>query len=706
MLFNHQASAATGALPTTQKLYLFLLILFAFIVQLFDPIRMGDTDMWYHLSDGRYFWTTGQVADSYFYSFYPQTETWFNHFWGFQALIYKIYEYSGYQGLVITRSVLFLLIVTGVAYFIFSDQPKKHFYLKVILFLLLAFLIQGRAYQLRPHLFSYMMIPIFLVLLEKRRDLILLLPVFAAIWISTHAIEWVIAALICGAYFLEELFTKEKQSDKRFLTVILLTPIVFLLSPDTLALIKAPFSIPAGFSNYIAELQPVNPVVFYSVTLSLKSLDANTAFTLLAGCSVTGIIFLGVKKKLRLSHLILALASFYLLTKGSRFIWEWALLNLPLLTHAINNLPPTKPENLAKKSHLVLYALAFYPFYLFYQTVNFHQPYPLNPEGLPEGSVAFLKQTNAQGNLFLPPNEAGYTQEELHPAIKIHSDMKSNATMFLELGGALANKEAFKNLTEKYRIDFALLTNPYLKKNDILKELGYVPVFLDTVGVLYAHPELQKAITDNYQITTDLFSSVEDAAKADYLREMERVLEIYPSERVLLALIIKRFHEKEYDKALEHAQLLYELFPYSANSAYWIGNLYENKNMYHEALKYYRIALEYSDENFKQKVLRQVGTCYYLLEDFGNAYDAFSQSMNIFKYNETVEDMFQYAFSAIIKGKLDQAKMILSSIIQRAPEDKAKIKQSAKNLLDDINAGKYDAPGFFNWLYNTALGNT
>ena len=77
-----------------RNFYLFLVVTAAVLVQFMTPIKMGDTDMWYHLSDGKYFWENLRIADHYFYSFYPKVNEWYNHFWGFQAVIYKFYEYG------------------------------------------------------------------------------------------------------------------------------------------------------------------------------------------------------------------------------------------------------------------------------------------------------------------------------------------------------------------------------------------------------------------------------------------------------------------------------------------------------------------------------------------------------------------------------------------------------------------------------------
>ena len=43
-------------------------------------------------------------------------------------------------------------------------------------------------------------------------------------------------------------------------------------------------------------------------------------------------VYLFFKGRARISHTLLALGGVFLLARGYRFIWEWALLSLPLLS--------------------------------------------------------------------------------------------------------------------------------------------------------------------------------------------------------------------------------------------------------------------------------------------------------------------------------------------------------------------------------------
>ena len=86
---------------------LFFLILIGYFAAW--PIVMTDTDLWYHLSGGRYFWQTGTIAHDAFFSYITPSKYWYNYYWLFQAVVYKIFEWTDYYGLIALRCLLYFL---------------------------------------------------------------------------------------------------------------------------------------------------------------------------------------------------------------------------------------------------------------------------------------------------------------------------------------------------------------------------------------------------------------------------------------------------------------------------------------------------------------------------------------------------------------------------------------------------------------------
>ena len=58
------------------------------------PIAGTDTDLWYHLNGGRYFYETGSVARTSFFSFIEPQRLWVNYYWLFQVVVYQVFSWS------------------------------------------------------------------------------------------------------------------------------------------------------------------------------------------------------------------------------------------------------------------------------------------------------------------------------------------------------------------------------------------------------------------------------------------------------------------------------------------------------------------------------------------------------------------------------------------------------------------------------------
>ena len=62
-----------------------------------QPIySISDTDLWYHLSSGRYLAQFKEIPNNGTFSFIAGSREWSNYYWLFQCLVYRVYAISGY----------------------------------------------------------------------------------------------------------------------------------------------------------------------------------------------------------------------------------------------------------------------------------------------------------------------------------------------------------------------------------------------------------------------------------------------------------------------------------------------------------------------------------------------------------------------------------------------------------------------------------
>ena len=106
---------------TTHRYYVFLLIFIFFLIEISYfitwPIVGYDTDLWYHLSGGRYFWQNGTIPHDSYFSFIVPSKAWYDYYWMFQAIVYKIFQWAGYPGLVALRCLLYVLTSLFIFFF-------------------------------------------------------------------------------------------------------------------------------------------------------------------------------------------------------------------------------------------------------------------------------------------------------------------------------------------------------------------------------------------------------------------------------------------------------------------------------------------------------------------------------------------------------------------------------------------------------------
>lgn len=696
---NQTIFDSSGTLPTR---YLILLILAAFVFQLAQPVVMGDTDMWYHLSGGRLFWDQGELPDHPYFSFAFADRKWVAYFWGFQAVIYPVYEAFGYQGLVVCRALLFTAGFGMIAAFVYAGRRDHFNWLLVALAILYLLLMGGRGFQLRPHLVSYAMIPAFLYILEFRRNWLWILPLLTVAWANLHGVTWVVGATIIGAYFTEWFLARRRQRAeapklKHLLWLFACLP-AMLINPFGWKLFLAPFAIPPNLDLLIGELHPLDPAIFASFQLSALNVSVATLATVLMLIIVIalsrGLVWGGV----RLSHVMMTLSGLVLLTRGNRFLYEWALLSLPLGTCYVAQLRPAwhKAKNSLLPSLLVLALLAI-PFNAFWRILpaDFSK-YPFNKEGLPTGVVDFLKQQKARGNLLMPPTYAGYTTWTLYPDILVHSDMEFppfDAEAALEVSYATAGSAgAFTQLASNHPIDFVAVKLSAKAAGTMLEtKQGFQPVFFDDTFVLYANEARQPRIVSDWQLNHldphDLLNTEKGDPK-ERLRELDRIRNIWPDgRRVNHAITLTLFKEKRYEEALAAAERFLALYPENPNSHFLVGDSLEQLNRYEAAIVQYRNAMPYADAAFRRTLQQHIGTCFYLSKDFAAAYAAFKQGINPFRRDVDAETRYQYAFSAIVVGDDEVAKLMLKSVLWDAPPDKQRLRSEAHALLDKLERG-------------------
>ena len=205
------AKAAGRARPVVLALASLLLL-----VAFSGEIR--DTDIWLHLKTGEHTLATRAltVPDPFSYTSgiakqrYAGEETtrYFNltHEWLAQVLMYATYRVAGFPGLVLGRALLLIFFCGAIGWIAFrrtADFPIS------VAAALSAAGIAIHFQQSRPFLVTFVCLAIAVAILETRRWMWLLPPLFL-IWANCHA-GFFLGWLVLAAYCAEAAFAKERR---------------------------------------------------------------------------------------------------------------------------------------------------------------------------------------------------------------------------------------------------------------------------------------------------------------------------------------------------------------------------------------------------------------------------------------------------------------------------------------------------------------
>ena len=145
---------------------------------------MTDPDVWWHLRTGQLMLSNHALFHTDPYSFTRFGQPWVNHEWLSQILLFGLYRFFGFGGLIVGSAV----VIASALFLVFTRCPGRP-YLAALMTLWGA-VASAPAWGVRPQMFSLLLGSIFLVLLEasaKRPALLWCTPPLMLLWVNLHA---------------------------------------------------------------------------------------------------------------------------------------------------------------------------------------------------------------------------------------------------------------------------------------------------------------------------------------------------------------------------------------------------------------------------------------------------------------------------------------------------------------------------------------
>lgn len=669
-------------------------------------LSIGDTDLWYHLSGGRYFFNHGEIARKGFFSFFAESREWSNYYWLFQVLVYQIFSVWEYYGLILFKTLIYLITVFTIAYyFLKNENNDNQIVYFVVLFILFCIGLIPRYYAfLRPHVCSYLFIPIFLYLIEFRGAKFVFLPLLTVLWVNLHGVEYPIITLITVSYLSEYLIRGDRETGSRPETKIFY-PIILILSlwavfinPYGFDLLKIPFNLADNQHHYIKELGALTFKEFFSFEIYPPGALSWSGLNILILVACISFIKGIVTKRMRISHLILFIGGFVLLTRSERFRYETVLLALPILkSYPLVCLYKNRNKPVPTVRSLIIIILVLLSFTLFHTILKAKEKYPFSYSHLPRGVATFLNDRGKTGTVLNSPDFGGYLQWKLRPGYKIAMDLQmvlfTDEDYFM-VSNALSSKEGFQSFFYRFHPDYIIVKRSDYRFKEIVETFPeYKLVFFDDASVLYMNRKSHPGISarygykriDPYAIKEEDIPSLKEERADALLKELLALQAIYPENMIVnfqIGNILKG--RGEIERALRHANLIIRHYPEFSAGYLLRGDLFKERQLFKEAVSCYREALDCPIRMNPSMILKRMALAYYGMGDHKKAYRFMEKAVQEFSPDVNYKDLWQLGNMALKIGKIDRGMTLLRFALFKAPLQDKKFLQRVHDQLNKL----------------------
>ncbi len=391
----------------------------AFCVQIFSA-NQADVDLW-----GNVFfvqaptWIEGFLRVNTF-SFTEPGHVWINHEWLAQSIFHNVHGLFGNAGLIGLKVLIGLLIIG-----LMNAAIRKECRSGVVrfLWLMLVISVMGFGFNTRPHLFTFLMVAVFLTLLGRPKFspwLVIVIPLLGLIWVNLHG-AFFIGLIILGIFLVGRGVPPRPLGEGRNLAVLAGALALFIgvtfMNPYGVALWKFVAGSAATVRPYLTEWAPFDWRVDFAehadfVVLSVIVFSC-LAFTKIrrdpVGIALLGISFIAALLMRRNMPLFALVAGFVAVRHVDDVVGE-----------RLSRLAARVPSRV-----LAVLAALFVLISVFY-TITFNKTNPLQIEvarnRFPVELMTFLETNEIKGNALIFFDWAEYGIRHLYPNCRVFLD--------------------------------------------------------------------------------------------------------------------------------------------------------------------------------------------------------------------------------------------------------------------------------------------
>lgn len=178
-------------------------LILAALLAFLATCQIRDPDIWLYLKSGENFLQRGEILRVDVFSYTRSGQPWANHSWLSGVFYSAFFRAAGVGGLYLLRYLLL-----GTAFVLVYRSVRLNSGRAAALFLTLAAILAASSrFVVRPELFTFLLLPLTVLILERertgRRSRLFLLPVIFLAWSNLHG-GVILGAVILGTYCLGE----------------------------------------------------------------------------------------------------------------------------------------------------------------------------------------------------------------------------------------------------------------------------------------------------------------------------------------------------------------------------------------------------------------------------------------------------------------------------------------------------------------------
>jgi tetratricopeptide (TPR) repeat protein len=431
-----------------------------------------EIDLWWNLKTGEYIIKNLEIPRIDIFSYTLEDTPWIDHEWLSQVLFYLCFSTFGWLGLNILKALI-ISVSFFILFFLASSKFKKNIF--PLLFLLMSVLAFGYRSFLRPEIFSYLFLCIFLYVLERERRLYIL-PFLQIIWVNLHG-YFILGPFLALLYCIGDLISGDRNRAKRFAMVFALIVAACFINPYFYKGAFYPISI---LIDTVTE-QRVLMQNIHELMMPIRSSYGRFLF-FWNFAILTSITFIINLKNVKIKHILIFMTSFIASYIAVRNIPIFIFLAMPLGSMNLNRSGLTKKiseKNFYIMSILAICGLTY--FFLSNKYYIFTNQYGLRKTEsrfsryfIPSGSCGFLEQNNIKGRLFNTIDFGPYIGYRFYPERRVFIDTRTDLykDKFYRLYRRAQNYPAdWERLYKQYGFKIAVLRHLFGGTEKILRYL-------------------------------------------------------------------------------------------------------------------------------------------------------------------------------------------------------------------------------------------